>query len=113
MYEKIKKYKDQKYCGRDSVLVCLDYHNKISLPRWLKQQGNIFSNSSGDWESQDVGVRPVQFDSWQGWSPWLTETSFLGVCSPGREEWGDKFSSASSYKDSNLIRSLHQPYDFI
>ena len=48
MYEKIKKYKDKKYCGRDSVLVCLDCHNKISLPKWLKQQGNIFSNSSGD-----------------------------------------------------------------
>lgn len=60
MYEKIKKYKDQKYCGRDSVLVCLDCHNKISLPRWITQQENIFSKSSGDWEAQNLGVS--QFD---------------------------------------------------
>ena len=60
MYKKIEKYKDQKYCGRDPVLVCLDCHNKISLRRWLNKKDNIFSKSSGDWEAKNLGVS--QFD---------------------------------------------------
>ena len=50
--KKIKKYKDQKYCGRDSVLVCLDCHSKIPLPRWAS--GPITS-----WETDRETVETV------------------------------------------------------
>ena len=50
--KKIKKYKDQKYCGRDSVLVCLDCHRKIPLPRWAS--GPITS-----WETDRETVETV------------------------------------------------------
>ena len=50
--KKIKKYKDQKYCGRDSVLVCLDCHSKIPLPR-------LASGPITSWETDRETVETV------------------------------------------------------
>ena len=73
--KKIKKYKDQKYCGRDSVLVCLDCHSKIPLPRWAS--GPITS-----WETDRETVETV--------SDFILGSSKItadGDCSHGITPW--------------------------